>query len=645
MEAFKKKAIKLLMNFAVDEDPNPTVIPYYAQKYAIPPMQMPLFKRNIGGGDDEMRGRLGHLCRALEEDKNINIHSLFIVKDGRVILDVSAPGYDSAIPHLAQSMSKTVTGIGILMLADDGAIKLTDRISDILTDSPEVKESNLTVYDLLSMKCDNPFAEIGTVTEENWLAGYFSAYEEELRNTEFSYNSINSYILGRIIAKVSGMTYTDFISDRLFKPLGINAYFIEKCPLGHEKAGFGIYLGAEAFAAIAYMLLSGGKIGNNEFLKASTVDLMTSLHSKTPADIGDFNYGLHLWVNRDSDEFLLNGMLGQNALVMPSENAVAVITAANNELFQGSRALPIIREALTSQDIEPLTKKEFAKITRGFFAKRCKIRFRKKRSLLLSLFGLIEREPYLNEFDLLHGEYAFPDNTASQFPLFARVMQNNYTGGIKKLTLERYGNEILARFTEGGNIYSIPCGLYGFADSEIDINGEKYRVRAGIEALEDENRNPLYKLLIVYPELPYSRLIRIEKTDNGIKLQFSEEPNEAVAIRFLDGFMANPGLKIMLSMLEKKAGENYIEEKLKRAFNPELYGISTKIDGYTEIIARENAAAKEEREINGKLIKSLVGKFLKDDSPDALSDEKEKDGAGAKSFLGKMLSSIFGFFT
>ena len=224
-------------------------------------------------------------------------------------------------------------------------------------------------------------------------------------------------------------------------------------------------------------------------------------------------------------------------------------------------------------------------------------------------------------------------------------MQNNYTGGIKKLTLERYGNEILARFTEGGNIYSIPCGLYGFADSEIDINGEKYRVRAGIEALEDENRNPLYKLLIVYPELPYSRLIRIEKTDNGIKLQFSEEPNEAVAIRFLDGFMANPGLKIMLSMLEKKAGENYIEEKLKRAFNPELYGISTKIDGYTEIIARENAAAKEEREINGKLIKSLVGKFLKDDSPDALSDEKEKDGAGAKSFLGKMLSSIFGFFT
>ena len=292
-----------------------------------------------------------------------------------------------------------------------------------------------------------------------------------------------------------------------------------------------------------------------------------------------------------------------------------------------------------------MTKKEFSRITRGFFSARCKIRFRKKRSLLFSLFGLIEREPYLNEFDSILGEYAFTDNTASQFPLFARVMQNNFTGGIQKLTLERYGNEVLARFTEGGNIYSIPAGLYGFADSEIDINGEKYRVRAGIEALEDEDRNPLYKLLIVYPELPYSRLIKIKKTAMGVRLQCSEEPNEAVAIRFLDGFMANPGLKIMLSMLEKKAGENYIEEKLKRAFNPELYGISTKIDGYTEIIARENAAAKEEREANGKLIKSLVGKFLKDDSPDTVKDEKETAEADGKSFLGKMLSSLFGFFS
>jgi hypothetical protein len=542
MEAFKKKAIKLLINLAVDEDPNPAVIPYYAQKHAIPPIQMPLFKRDIGGGDDGMRGRLGHLCRALEDDKNINVHSLFIVKDGKVILDVSAPGYDSAIPHLAHSMSKTVTGIGILMLVDDGAIDLTDRISDILTEDAEVKESNLTVYDLLSMKCDDPFAEIGTVTEENWLGAYFDSYKEDMRNTEFSYNSINSYILGRIIAKASGMSYTDFIVTRLFKPLGINSYFIEKCPLGYEKAGFGIYLGAEAFAAIAYMLLSGGRIGDREFLKKATLDLMTTPHSKTSSG-GEFDYGLHVWVNKDNGEFLLNGMLGQNVLVMPNINTVAVMSAANNDLFQGSRALPIIRDALTSPDIEPMTKKEFRKITRGFFTKRCKIRFRKKRHLLLSIFGLIERDPYIHEFDSILGEYVFADNTASHFPLFARVMQNNFTGGIKRLALERFGNEVIARFTEGESIYSIPCGSYGFTESEIDINGEKYRVRAGIEALEDEDRDPMYKLLIVYPELPYSRLIKIRKTDNGLKLQFSEEPNEAVAMRFMETFTENTALK------------------------------------------------------------------------------------------------------
>jgi hypothetical protein len=541
-------------------------------------------------------------------------------------------------------MSKTVTGIGILMLVDDGAIKLTDKISDILTDEAEIKESNLTVYDLLSMKCDNPFAEIGTVTEENWLGAYFDAYEEDSRNTEFSYNSINSYILGRIIAKASGMSYTDFIVTRLFKPLGINSYLIEKCPLGHEKAGFGIYLGAEAFAAIAYMLLSGGRIGETEFLQASTVELMTSPHSKTSSG-GEFDYGLHVWVNENNGEFLLNGMLGQNVLVMPDINAIAVMSAANNDLFQGSRAIPIIRESLKATDIEPMTKKEFRRITRGFFEKRFKIRFRKKKSLFLSLFGLIERDPYIHEFDSILGEYVFTDNTASHFPLFARVMQNNFTGGIKRLALERFGNEVIARFTEGEGVYSIPCGSYGFAESEIDIKGEKYRVRAGIEALEDEDRNPMYKLIIVYPELPYSRLIKIRKTDSGVMLQCSEEPNEAVAMRFMETFTENPALKIMLSMLEKKAGENYIEAKLKRAFNPELYGISCDIPDHLEIIERENAAAKEEREASGKLIKSLVGKFLKDDLPDVVNNEKEAPEAEGKSFIGKMISSLFGFFS
>ena len=644
MEAFKKKAIKFLLNFAVDENPRPGVIPYAPQKCEIPTKQSQLFKRNIGGSDDGMRGRLGYLCRSLEADKNINIHSLFIVKNGEVILDISAPGYDSSIPHLAQSMSKTVTGIGIMMLIDDGAVSLNDKVSDILFGEDGVKESDLTVYDLLSMKCDSPFAELGAVTEERWLEGYFDAYNEKSRTTEFSYNSMNSYILGRIIAKVSGMSYTAFIETRLFKPLGINAYYIEKCPLGYEKAGFGIYLSAEGFAAIAYMLLSGGSVGSAEILKKSSVELMTSLHSKTPYELGDFNYGLHIWVNRSNDEFLLNGMLGQNALVMPSENTVAVITASNSELFQGSRTLPIVRNALTAPTDASFNKKNFKKITDEFYSKRCKIRFKKKKALLPSLFGLIEREPYNNEFDPILGEYAFADNTASHFPLFARVMQNNFTGGIESLGLERYGNEVLARFTEGGNIYSIPCGLYGFAESEIDINGEKYRVKAGIEALEDEDRNPMFKLLIVYPELPYSRLIKINATEEGIRARFSEEPDERVAIRFLDGFTQNPGLKIMLSMLEKKAGENYIENKLKHAFNPEIYGISTQNPDYREIIEKENAVNAEEREASGRVIKGLVGKVLGDDSDESGKNELGESESDGKGLLGKMFSSLFGFF-
>lgn len=638
MEAYKKRAIRLLTNLAIDESQSPSVIPYVPSKTEIPKDECELFERRRATAEE--RAALADMIKALEEEPRANVHSILVIKGGKAILELNAPGYSARTPHLAHSMSKTVTGIGIGMLIDDGKLSLDDRVSDFFSDELPKVNSDATVYDLLSMKRDNAFAEIGVVTESEWTKAFFECDRGEC---DFRYNSMCSYILGRIISKVSGKSYTDFIKERLLEPLGITSYFIERGPEGYEKAGFGIYISAEGFAMIGYMLLMNGEVRGKRLLSREFIANMTNTHSIAPNDVGDYNYGLHLWVGRSKNTFLLNGMLGQNVLVIPDKETIAVITAGNNELFSGSPALSIIENALTVGKGETeCSRKGYKNLRKSFCKNKCKIRIKDPLPLWKSLFGLFERRPYLKEFDSIAGEYATRENNASHFPLFASVMQNNFPGGIERIRLERWGNGIRATFTEGAVDYSVPFGLYGFEESDVNINGERYRMRCAAEVTEDENRATLYKLLIVYPELPYTRLIKITKTSEGIRLRLSEEPDNAVAERFLDSLTDNPKLKLMLSFFEKRAGESFISDKLRSAFHPELFAIDTATEGYEEIIAYDNALRREALEKNSKPIKSLLSGFLKEESN---KDSEKNRAEEQKSILGRALSALFGFFS
>ena len=90
-------------------------------------------------------------------------------------------------------------------------------------------------------------------------------------------------------------------------------------------------------------MLRGGKHEGRQLLSRAWVEAATSTHSITPLSTGAFNYGYQIWVGRDKDEFLFNGMLGQNVWVLPREDLVVAMTAGNNELFQESAALNLIR--------------------------------------------------------------------------------------------------------------------------------------------------------------------------------------------------------------------------------------------------------------------------------------------------------------
>ena len=650
MENYKKKAIELIADLTVNEKKNPAVISYVPAKVASSGAELPTLKRcgilKRGRAADE----LSKMIDELTEERRANIHNYMVVKNGEVICEASAPGYGINTFHAAHSMSKSVTALAVGMLVDEEKLSLDEKITDIFPEMPfcDPRFADITVEDLLTMRSGVPFAEIGSVTTDKWTETYFDSELSFAPGTEFHYNSMNSYILAKIVTRVAKRRLSDYVEEKLFAPLGINNFLWELSPEGCERGGYGLYLSCESFAKIGMLILDRGEWLGKRIISESFIDLATTPHVSVPDDNGGFDYGYHIWVSPDGDEILLNGMLGQNVLICRKSRTVVSVNAGNNELFSKSPALDIIRSHVTRLGDEKKFRiselLELRKRERSFFKDRHWIRPLPIVRSHRNFFGLFGREPFDNRWDRILGSYAFADNNAGLIPIFVSVLQNNYPGGLERITLEKKDSTLHLVSTEGGIAYDIPIGLYGYIESSLNLNGERYIVRAFGEATEDEDRNPVYKIELVFPELPNVRRIKITREECGIKLRLSETPNNNVAERFFASFSEGAvGQSFAMGLLERKMGRDFIETRLAALFNPELFGIDRSTEDWESMLAAINRDKQIKRESDNRFVKNVVNRFIGEEKPKQEKPKPERDKSGG--FLAKAFYSIVSKFS
>ena len=620
MEKWKKKALELITGLAFTSKRYPAVIPYEPSKTAIAGYERKYFHRSSPEKHGISSARICRLIDELENEKRANLHNLLIVKDGVVIAECSHPGYDVNISHLSHSMSKSLTGMAIGFLVDEGRITTEEKLVDIFPEyTPKDKKFyDITVHHLLSMSSGVSFSELGSVTETQWLKAFFESKVDFQPGKNFAYNSMNSYVLAAIVVKRSGESLTDFLTERLFAPLGIKNGFWESGPEGIEKGGWGLYLSCESFAKIGVMMLGKGKFEGEQILPSEWAEEMLKTHSISPKSSGDFNYGYHIWVGRNNNEFLFNGMLGQNVWVSTENNVVVSMNAENNELFGKSPALEIIQKYFSAgigadekddgANFAALRKRE-----KDFYRARHWIKPKEPLKGISYRLGLKCRKPFDPQWNSLLGTYTFANNNQGILPLFVRAMQNNYTGGIEAFSFERLGEMLYFTSREGGVDYKLEIGLYDFKSTVLNFNGEKYLISAMGEAIEDEDRNPVYKLEFIFPELPNTRRIKINFGELGeLVVRMDEMPNHKLAAPLVESlYITNPKFAFGVSLLEKRMGDKLIVRKLENVFSPTLIGANKSSRTYYNIIEEENAKVEESIK-TAKPVSSLILKLAKE---------------------------------
>ena len=617
MEKWKKRAIDLLTSMAFGVRGDVAVVPYYPQKTRINGHEERFFNRTT----PERRGlsskRIFNMYSELEREVRSNVHTIMVLRGGEVISECSAPGYSSNTWHLSHSMAKTVCGMVIGGLVDEGVLSLNDRIVDIFGDAVyrDKRMALITVEHLLTMTSGIDFAEAGSITDSRWMEAFFFATVKFAPGTKFDYNSMNTYMLACIAERVSGKSFLELVEGRIFAPLGIRNYLWEVGPEGIQKAGWGLYMSAESWAKLGVVMSLGGWFANKRILSEEWVKASTTCKVDASGYNGRFDYSYQMWVQQRGGEFLFNGMLGQNVWVCPKNDIVVVLFSGNNEIFQDSAALGIIRKHLGGEIDDEPDRRDYLRLKEkesSFFNNRRWVNPVERQRGLLTFLGLGSKENASEKWNDIVGRYAFAENNVGMLPLIVRVMQNNFHCCIDEIQIAKSGDKLYLIYRENGESYYLQIGLFEYERNVININGEPYLVMVIGETISLENGGVEYRVELNFVETASVRRIKIVPMRDRIEVSFTEMPNEKVVENLISHYSkTNTLLALGIEIIERRFGRGAIKRLLKERFNPVVVGADMSFPEYEYIVEKERNKAIEEAK-KSKAVMTLVERLIKD---------------------------------
>ena len=152
----------------------------------------------------------------------------------------------------------------------------------------------------------------------------------------------------------------------------------------------------------------------------------------------------------------------------------------------------------------------------------------------------------------------------------------------------------------------------------------------------------LYKLELLFPELPNTRMIKLSFMEDGsLLMRMSELPNQKISDVYLaEMALTNPALALVLGIFEKRVGENIVAKKLREAFNPALIGARVGTENYTEIMDAERERLRLNMK-NSRFIEAVVKKLFHDaDAEERGMEVDDYDRSSFRTFIGDVMDRI-----
>ncbi len=270
-------------------------------------------------------------------ESEIELHSLMLYRHGKLAFECHASPYGRDIPHTMFSVSKSFVSIAVGFAVEEGLFKLNDRVIDFFPElRPEKTDEwleKMTVFHLLTMTAGKRVNYLSDKSSADWVKDFINEKWEFEPGTKFLYVSENTYMCGAIIKKLTGLGVVDYLTPRLFEPLGITPPAWERDPSGQEAGGWGMFISPYDLSKVALCVLNKGMYDGKQIIPAGYIEDAISKQADN-SDNGDpesdsvCGYGYYFWMNRMEHTERMDGMFSQFAIFFHDYDALLVCTCS-----------------------------------------------------------------------------------------------------------------------------------------------------------------------------------------------------------------------------------------------------------------------------------------------------------------------------
>lgn len=288
-------------------------------------------------------------------DTQLNeIHSVMLVRHGRVVAEGWWSPNQPDHPHLMFSLSKSFTSTAVGLAIEEGVLGLDDAVIAFFPDQaptpPTPHLAAMTVRHLLTMasgQASDAWSAMVDRADGDWVRGFFDVPVVHPPGAHFVYNTGATYLLSAIVQKATGLKLIDYLRPRLFEPLGIENPTWQDLPQGITAGGIGLSITTEGIAKFGQLYAQRGQWQGKQILPAAWVERATApqiANAGHPNPDWAQGYGYQFWRCRHG-AYRGDGVFGQYCVVLPEQDAVLAITSGL-DIFDMQQPLALVWDIL-----------------------------------------------------------------------------------------------------------------------------------------------------------------------------------------------------------------------------------------------------------------------------------------------------------
>ena len=399
------------------------------------------------------------------ENCGVENHGLIIMQNGETIFEEYNYPYSADMPHTLFSVTKSVVSTAAGFAIQEGLFSLDDKIIDLFPEYEACKSDeweNLTVRSVLTMSSNKQFSFLQDMTG-NYMEMFMKAPFRKEKG--FLYSNNDAHVVAALVHKFSGQNLVEYLTPRLFKPLGIDIPQWETNEIGECIGGTGCYLKLRDLAKLCQCYADGGKYNGEQIIPEFWTREATKI--QVPFKKENEGYGYLFWIK--NGVFSMTGMFGQIISYIPQYNAV--VATMNCCIDEGGNERAIIK--VLSKAFENESAEEWDEKLKEYLENR-KLKVKKGEEVLNVP---TDKTFYMTAFSNKLANLMFPASVIprSLTSSFAKRPKTNFN----EVSFDLTEDVFTVKWKEEGDEVVINCGLDGEPRmSECQIKGYPYKIWA-----------------------------------------------------------------------------------------------------------------------------------------------------------------------